>query len=130
MLMFQVVSLLPVARKRPLRNNWRLYTTRPRKDKLHLVLIKTLVCQSLAASTPAEALAFLAEALTLGQPEGFIRTFVDEGRLLAPLLRKALSQGITPEYTGKLLNIIEAEESAGATPEVVETAPPSHLPDP
>jgi LuxR family maltose regulon positive regulatory protein len=68
------------------------------------------VYQALAAATPAEALTFLAEALSLGQPEGFIRFFVDEGRLLAPLLRTALSQGITPEYTRKLLSIIEAEE--------------------
>ena len=48
----------------------------------------------------AEVLTFLAKLLTLGQPEGFIRTFVDEG---------------------KLLNIIEAEEqqrqaSSGAVP--------------
>jgi len=76
----------------------------------HGLVIEIRVYQALAAATPAEALTFLAEALTMGQPEGFIRTFVDEGRLLAPLLRKALSQRITPEYTGKLLSIIEAEE--------------------
>jgi LuxR family maltose regulon positive regulatory protein len=68
------------------------------------------VCQALAAATPAEALTFLVEALTKGEPEGYVRTFVDEGELLAPLLRKALAQGITPEYTAQLLNIIEAED--------------------
>jgi LuxR family maltose regulon positive regulatory protein len=74
------------------------------------LMIAIRVCQALAADTPAKALTFLAEALIKGEPEGFIRTFVDEGRLLAPLLHKALSQGVTPEYTGKLLGIIEAEE--------------------
>jgi LuxR family maltose regulon positive regulatory protein len=55
-------------------------------------------------------LGFLADALTMAEPEGYIRTFVDEGKLLKPLLEKALSKGVTPEYTRKLLNIIEAEE--------------------
>jgi hypothetical protein len=35
--------------------------------------------------------------------------FVDYGMLLAPLLRKAISQGIEPEYAAKLLAIIETE---------------------
>ena len=74
------------------------------------IVLKIRVCRVLAAATPDEALTFLTEALTLGQPEGFIRTFVDEGKLLAPLLRQALAHGILPEYTGKLLSIIEAEE--------------------
>jgi LuxR family maltose regulon positive regulatory protein len=77
--------------------------------ELKTIVIRTLICQALAAATPAEALTFLTEALTLGQPEGFIRTFVDEGRMLAPLLRKALAQGITPEYTARLLSIIGVE---------------------
>ncbi len=72
--------------------------------------IITRTYQALAAETPTEALTFLSEALKLGEPEGFIRTFADEGALLKPLLRRALSQGITPEYTAKLLGIIEAEE--------------------
>ena len=66
--------------------------------------------QALAADTDESAVEFLADALRIAKPEGYIRTFVDEGRLLAPILRKALSRGITPEYTGKLLTIIEAEE--------------------
>ncbi len=73
-------------------------------------VIRVRVYQALAADTPDEALAFLSEALTLGEPEGFIRTFVDEGKLLAPLLRQAVSQGIKPEYAARLLNIYETEE--------------------
>jgi LuxR family transcriptional regulator, maltose regulon positive regulatory protein len=73
--------------------------------------ISIRVYQALAATTQDEALTFLCEALKQGKPEGFIRTFVDEGRLLKPMLRKALAQGVTPQYTAKLLGIIEAEES-------------------
>jgi LuxR family transcriptional regulator, maltose regulon positive regulatory protein len=73
-------------------------------------VIRVRVYQALAADTSDEALAFLSDALTLGEPEGFIRTFVDEGRLLKPLLRKALADGITPEYTAMLLGIIDSEE--------------------
>ncbi len=68
------------------------------------------VYQAIAAVTEEEALGFLADALKVGEPEGFIRTFVDEGKLLAPLLRKAKAHGITPEYAATLLNIIHEED--------------------
>jgi LuxR family maltose regulon positive regulatory protein len=74
------------------------------------IVILTRVCQTLAASTRSEALAFLSDALGLGQPEGFIRTFVDEGRLLAPILREAISTGVSRDYGTRLLRVIEAEE--------------------
>jgi LuxR family maltose regulon positive regulatory protein len=40
---------------------------------------ETRALQALAAPTPEEALAFLSEALALGEPEGYVRTFVDLG---------------------------------------------------
>jgi LuxR family transcriptional regulator, maltose regulon positive regulatory protein len=67
------------------------------------------VYQALATETSVDAVAYLSEALKWAKPEGYIRTFVDEGKLLLPLLREALSRGITPEYTTKLINIIEDE---------------------
>jgi LuxR family maltose regulon positive regulatory protein len=45
----------------------------------------------------------LQEALHLGESEGFIRLFVEEGSPLAHLLYKAAEQGISPEYAGQLL---------------------------
>jgi len=74
------------------------------------IMITCRVCQSLAVETEESAVEFLSDALTMAEPEGYIRTFVDEGKLLKPLLGRALSQGITPEYTRKLLTITEAEE--------------------
>jgi LuxR family maltose regulon positive regulatory protein len=70
-------------------------------------LLETRALQALAAPTPEEALAFLAEALTLAEPEGYVRTFVDAGEPMAELLRRAASQGIAPDYVGKLLAAFE-----------------------
>lgn len=49
------------------------------------------------------ALARLERALTLAEPEGYIRTFVDEGPLLRVLLEKAAKHGIAANYAHQLL---------------------------
>ena len=68
------------------------------------------VYQALAALTEDEALAFLANALEMGEPEGFVRTFVDEAKHLTPLLRKAKAKGMMPQYITTLLKIIQDED--------------------
>ncbi len=65
--------------------------------------IAVRVLQTLSAETRDAALDFLAEALRLAQPEGFIRTFVDAGEGLAPFLQEAALKGIQPEYAGQIL---------------------------
>jgi LuxR family maltose regulon positive regulatory protein len=85
-------------------------------------IIWLLLYQALAADTQESALEFLSDVLKMAEPEGYIRLFVDEGKLMKPLLRKALDQGITPEYTGKLLTIIENEEHQRKT-KTGETVP-------
>jgi LuxR family maltose regulon positive regulatory protein len=72
-------------------------------------MIWTRLCQALAAGTTELALGFLADIMVITEPEGYIRTFVDEGRLLAPLLRQAVARGIRPRYASRLLSVIEAE---------------------
>jgi LuxR family maltose regulon positive regulatory protein len=72
--------------------------------------ITVRTAQALVASNQEEALGFLAEALQAGDPQGWIRSFVDMGPRMIPLLRKAVSQGIYPEYAAKLLTIMEAEQ--------------------
>ncbi len=76
--------------------------------------ITARVCQALSASESDEAARLIGEALVAAEPEGWIRTFVDVGASLVPLLRKAVSQGVTPEYAAKLLVIIGLEESRRA----------------
>ncbi len=66
--------------------------------------------QALAADSQEDGIFFLWKALRVGQSGGYIRTFVDEGKFLEPLLRKALKQNICAEYTAKLINIIEQEK--------------------
>jgi LuxR family maltose regulon positive regulatory protein len=72
-------------------------------------------------------LEFLFEALIKGEPEGYVRTLVDEGKLLKPLLRKALAKGVTPEYTAGLLHAIETEERLKSGGGVATTAHTSNL---
>ena len=76
-------------------------------------VIEILVLQALAyeaqGDSPA-ALVPLKRALALAEPEGFIRIFVDEGRPMAQLLCEAAARRIMPDYTAKLLAVLEAEE--------------------
>jgi LuxR family maltose regulon positive regulatory protein len=46
----------------------------------------------------------LESALTLAEPGGFIRIFVDKGPPMARLLYKAASRGIAPDYARRLLS--------------------------
>ena len=69
-------------------------------------VIEILVLQALAHQTQGDipaALLPLERALTLAEPEGYVRMFVDEGPPMAQLLREAAARGIMPAYTGKLL---------------------------
>jgi len=54
-----------------------------------------------------EALAALEQALSLAEPQGFTRTFLDEGEPMRELLREALSRGICKRYTQELLSAFE-----------------------
>ena len=61
--------------------------------------IRYLVLQAVAlhaVGDTASALASLSQALTLAEPEGYVRIFVDEGEPMAALLAQAAAQGITP----------------------------------
>jgi LuxR family maltose regulon positive regulatory protein len=78
--------------------------------------IEILVLQALAHHVQGDipsALAPLERALTLAEPEGFIRIFVDEGRPMAQLLSEAAARRIMPDYTARLLAGFEAGEHKG-----------------
>jgi LuxR family transcriptional regulator, maltose regulon positive regulatory protein len=84
-------------------------------------VIEILVLQAIAFATQGDlpaALKPLQKALTLAEPEGYVRMFVDEGPPMSQLLLEAASRGIMPDYTGKLLRAFEAEQpgSAGKSP--------------
>jgi len=76
-------------------------------------LLKVMVLQTVALHVHGEkdrAVQLLGDALTLAEPGGFIRIFVDEGAPMAQLLLEAASHGVMPDYIGKLLAAFDAEE--------------------
>ncbi len=69
-------------------------------------VIEILVLQSLGHQMRRElpsALATLERALTVAEPEGYVRVFVDEGPPMADLVREAAKRGIAPTYVRRLL---------------------------
>jgi LuxR family transcriptional regulator, maltose regulon positive regulatory protein len=84
-------------------------------------VIEILVSQGLAYHDQGDrsaALMALEQALTLAEPEGYIRIFLDEGLSMRQLLLEAAKQKIMPNYTGKLLAGFEVErkKNAGESP--------------
>ncbi|QIN82829.1 tetratricopeptide repeat protein [Rubrobacter tropicus] len=81
-------------------------------------VIEILMLQALAHEAQGNippALAPLERALTLAEPEGYVRIFVDEGRPMARLLYKALSQGVESDYIRRLLAAFPVAESEQTT---------------
>jgi LuxR family maltose regulon positive regulatory protein len=75
--------------------------------------LKVQVLQAVALQAYGEqdqAVQLLCDALSLAEPGGFIRLFVDEGRPMAYLLSQAEALGMMPDYIGKLLAVCKAEE--------------------
>jgi len=64
-----------------------------------------------ALGDTAAALAALERSLTLAEPEGFVRVYLDAGPPMAELLRQAISHTITPEYAGRLLAAFAAQKA-------------------
>jgi ATP/maltotriose-dependent transcriptional regulator MalT len=69
-------------------------------------VIEILVLQALAHQTQgvmSPALACLERAVTLAEPEGYVRVFADAGPPMASLLRAAAKHGTTRNYVRRLL---------------------------
>jgi LuxR family maltose regulon positive regulatory protein len=68
---------------------------------LEIQILKALVLQK--QGELAESLITLETALSLAKPGGFIRIFVDEGEVMARLLRQVFMQEIHTDYVSQLL---------------------------
>jgi len=94
---------------------------------IELLILHALNYQ--AGDETDKAMAPLDRALSLAEPGGFIRIFVDEGPPMARLLYEALTRGIAPGYVRRLLSAFPVAE-----PEQAETlkkkAPRSELVEP
>jgi LuxR family maltose regulon positive regulatory protein len=75
-----------------------------------------------AGDEPATAITSLERALSLAEPGGFVRIFVDEGPPMARLLYDALKRGIAPEYTRRLLAAFPVAEAEAAASPIGTTA--------
>ncbi len=78
--------------------------------------LKIMVLQAVAFHAHGKkdrAVQLLAEALTLAEPGGFVRIFVDEGSQMTLLLSEAAAQVVKPGYVNKLLAVFEAEKHKG-----------------
>ncbi len=89
---------------------------------IELLVLEALALYALGDTT--RSLDSLTRALSLAEPEGYVRTFVDEGEPMAKLLsdvrlsvarNSGAAASISPEYVGKLLTILEQ-------------SPPKHTP--
>jgi LuxR family maltose regulon positive regulatory protein len=70
------------------------------------IVVRILQC--LAEKNLDEATNFLAEALRMGKPENYIRSFVDAGPGLIPVLQEVARRGIETEYAGRILAALGA----------------------
>jgi LuxR family maltose regulon positive regulatory protein len=69
-------------------------------------VVEILVLQSLAqqaAGNVRGSLDSLSEALSLAEPEGYLRVFLDEGDRMRDLLRTATARGLAGAYTRRVL---------------------------
>jgi LuxR family maltose regulon positive regulatory protein len=105
---------------------------RPLHDALHLLdrllqaaetgarmgsVIEILILRALALQTQGDlagALAALERALTLAEPEGYVRLFADEGAPMIDLLRRAQARGSAPAYVALLLAACSTPVAGGA----------------
>jgi len=98
----------------------RIYRIAQETGKRHTEL-EGLILLALVFSLQGEtdqALAYLETALSIGEPEGFIRIFVDEGPSMARLLYEALSRGIEPDYVRRLLAAFPEPEPEPTDPSI------------
>ena len=73
---------------------------------IEILVLQALTRQGLG-DIPA-ALACLERAVTLAEPEGYVRVFVDEGSPMASLLGARAKQGTAGDYAGRLLAALGA----------------------
>ena len=81
---------------------------------IEVLNLQAIVCQAL--DDVPTALLHLEQALTLAEPAGYVRTFVDEGTPMRDLLRHAVGQGIGGAYSRRLLAAFEAPRATVPSP--------------
>ncbi len=85
-------------------------------DQRNGTLLKTLVLRAhlnTLLGHAATAQADLLRAMEIGEPEGYIRSFLDEGSALIPLLKQACRVSAQKDYLQRLLDAFGISNAAG-----------------
>ncbi|MHB9146723.1 MAG: response regulator transcription factor [Symbiobacteriia bacterium] len=89
--------------------------------------LKVMALQAVALQAHGEkdqAAQLLGDTLTLAEPSGFIRLFIDEGAPMANLLSAGAAQRIAPDYVAKLLAVFEAGQQKSEAKSYLPSAQP------
>ena len=81
-----------------------------------------------AEGKTTQAMQALERALTLAEPRGFLRTFVDEGPPMERLLQAAADRGMLPHYTATLLAAFQVTGAGQPTTAAVDPPSVAHRP--
>jgi len=78
-----------------------------KRSMVQAQVLRALAFQAQGDTLPA--VSALERALTLAEPEGYLRVFLDEDTALARLLRLAASRDVAPQYASSLLALLEGD---------------------
>jgi LuxR family maltose regulon positive regulatory protein len=88
-------------------------------EAIEILILQALTQEGLGKRD--QALTPLERALSLAEPEGYVRTFIDEGAPMGELLRRAAAQGIRLNYVSALLAALESDaKTEGAQGALIE----------
>ncbi len=77
-------------------------------------LVVGRIYQALAARHIDEGCSFLIDALEIAHAEGMIRSFIDAGHGLVPVLHQVAQQGVHPAFIRQILNELQTSQPAPA----------------
>jgi LuxR family maltose regulon positive regulatory protein len=80
---------------------------------IEILVLQAIAYQQLGGGEAARQTFF--KALALAEPEGYVRTFVDEGQPVAQLLTLAIASGHTPSYATYLLSALTGQSLPSPT---------------
>ncbi|MBN1659771.1 MAG: tetratricopeptide repeat protein [Anaerolineae bacterium] len=96
----------------------------------HGDLIGVLALRAMALDAQAEtgaALAVLKQAVRLARPEGYVRTFLEAGRRIEPLLKIAIGQWQGDDLLPYVRKLLAAFDVEGGRPAAVQASEPAIL---
>jgi len=82
-------------------DSWKTEVENLEDERLRAMVLRTVVQE--ASGDHEGALDTLEDVLTLAEPSGFIRLFVDEGSVIRQLVREIHDRGKLPDYTNRIL---------------------------